>query len=254
MKRRVLSIRVPLATLANCYRLLEQAGVEIKQLPMGSAVVMVLEGAVHHPIAAGTLTQLTEQEAVDYLAALQIKPAGFNVVPSFQVDTLTPRADNVQNLDGALPVEEEEELDEEPVVTPAEFGKLVKPMLDAAGRHLSESRLTGIEQTKAIDRPAPEREEIDLPPWEVTPKSPSSNLLTARYVSNQIQQYYQEQDQVGLMAGRMALVQLDVELLKEDAGDRVVRGIRDKLQAWLDAHPETSVPHSIKFSSDEKNA
>jgi hypothetical protein len=249
MAAKVLSVRVEITTLAGVYQILSNAGVPVQNMAMGKALRTLINTVVQGSVESEAIEELTEMEAAEYLESLSMRDAGFTV-DSLKA-TAAGLAGHAHNVRTSYAPIEEDPLEEERREVMRE---VMSPGIEAAKIKVEEDRFAemGMGDTAKLRAPEPASKPPDPldnpnPPWRGAKKVPSAELITAKKVSKALTKFFNQRDQIGLMAARVTLAGLPSDMQGTDTAERLFTNLRNRFHAWAAAHPESPCPPSIKF-------
>ncbi len=175
MNTKVLSVRLPVSVVAQCYDIIEALEMDPSKVGMGSAVTLTLRALLQALENRGELHTYSEGEAENRLGQGKASMPKLSACVEFKPTPSLPGRIMHKSIppEAIDPVEDVSE--EEAVATLARrerlaelLGKKAEAIEEETEQHLFETMHVGVIDRVSPDE-KPEPEEQLLPPWHVTP-------------------------------------------------------------------------------------
>lgn len=240
---KVLSIRLPVKTIAGCFMLLEEVTGTLR-VPMSKAVRTVVEAMIDTAIKDGKVPDFDNDEALKYISERTTNEATgltINVTPpnlsTGMVKTTLPQEPKSAGM-------EQRRLEE-----------LIEPHVQQAKKRVDEERMKPFSADKedmlrTEEDSAPPAPVTDTPPWQNSAMSPASDLMTAQVQSPLIKEGFDNGNQLLLLAGRVVLH----TSIGTPGGSRFEKLLNDvylTFRDWTLKHPDVEIPVSIRISAQK---
>lgn len=242
-EQRVLSVRIPLTTLASCYLILQEGGTNVQGMAMSAVVRNALVALETLAFEQGLIQPLSDDEAFETLRNFSAPQAGFTAHKQHRQQAGTRPL--IQRGPGYGP--NGPDSGAEDAARREASREMMEPRIQEVRDQIEKqrwARFSGGAQPRAAEEEVEAPPVVEKPPWLGVTLADVGEVERAASVSPITQRILREQDQLGLLAVRYVLAMVPDGVLGSPKFEELVGSVASKYTAYAEAHPDTEIPLS----------
>lgn len=252
-KSTVYSLRIPYVTTAQCYDLLEAAGIPTANLKPSTAIRTALEALFKRLEEAGHVSHYTDSEAITLINKITGELQATAIADDLSSLFTKPAEPHVIHMTSSLQTPEVIEDPDERAEARARIHDLISPQVEAAREAQEQERFHFVGNNEG--KPAREASAQAIsaePPWLNAKVASTDEFAYAVEQSDFCAAVEAQRNQLGAVAARMVLPNLSTGMLGTEVAERLFFQTYEYLVDYLKLNQNVEVPLTFPEGQEEE--